>query len=63
MEAFINESGLKALTWWLIAGYKVLRNQKPKFWVIGAAVLMLIVFLIPHSVLGSELDYSKIDKN
>ena len=27
-------------------------------WVIGAAVVTLIVFLIPHSLLGSEFDYS-----
>lgn len=52
---------LIALIGWLIAAYKVFRNHKPKFWVIAAAALMLVIFLIPHSVLGSELDYSKMN--
>ena len=40
----------------LIAG----RKGKPaRGWVLAAAILLLIVFLIPHSLLGSELDYSE----
>lgn len=31
-------------------------SRKSRWWVVSAAVLMLIVYLIPHSVLGSELD-------
>jgi hypothetical protein len=46
---------------WLFAWYKVKKSPNPKIWVLIAAVVMLIVFLIPHSVLGSELDYSKIE--
>jgi hypothetical protein len=39
----------------LIAG----RGGKPaRGWVVAASVLMLIVFLIPHSLLGSELKYT-----
>ena len=26
-----------------------------------ASILMFIIFLIPHSVLGSELDYNELD--
>jgi hypothetical protein len=52
---------LFAFIGWLIASYAVLKNKKPKFWVIAAAILMFIIFLIPHSMLGSELDYSKMD--
>jgi hypothetical protein len=52
---------LIAFIGWLIAGYAVLKNKNPRFWVIFAAVLMLIIFLIPHSLLGSELDYSKME--
>jgi len=51
---------LIALIGWIIAGYKVYKNKNPKFWVIFAAVLMFIIFLIPHSLFGSELDYSKM---
>jgi hypothetical protein len=32
--------------------------SRGRWWVLGAAVLTLVVFSIPHSVLGSELDYS-----
>ncbi|MDP2303561.1 MAG: hypothetical protein Q8N03_14175 [Ignavibacteria bacterium] len=53
---------LIALVGWLIALFAVFKLVRPKWWVFGAAVLMLIIFLIPHSVLGSELDYEKLDK-
>lgn len=48
---------------WLFAWYKIKSSPNPKIWVLIAAVVMLIVFLIPHSVLGSELDYSKIESH
>jgi hypothetical protein len=42
----------------LIAG----RGGKPaRWWVLGASILLMAVYLIPHSVLGSELDYSQMD--
>jgi hypothetical protein len=42
----------------LIAG----RKGKPaRGWVLGASVLLFAVYLIPHSVLGSQLDYSKLN--
>ncbi|MCU0237634.1 MAG: hypothetical protein MUC72_11200 [Acidobacteria bacterium] len=39
---------------WLAA---FLLRKKSRWWTAGATVLMLIVYLIPHSLLGSELDY------
>ena len=53
---------LIALVGWIIALIAVYKFKKPKYWVLGAAVLTLVIFLIPHSVLGSELDYSKMKK-
>jgi hypothetical protein len=53
---------LIAFIGWLIALFAVLKSAKPKWWVFAASILMLIIFLIPHSVLGSELDYEKLDK-
>jgi len=50
---------LIAFIGWLIALFMLKRSQNPKRWVLFAAILMFIVYLIPHSVLGSELDYSK----
>ncbi|MCX7798254.1 MAG: hypothetical protein N2249_06500 [Melioribacter sp.] len=52
---------LIAMIGWLFAFYKMKKSGNPKRWVLFAALLMLIVYLIPHSILGSELDYSKIN--
>ena len=53
---------LIALIVWLIALFMYKRSSKPRAWALGAAIVMLIVYLIPHSMLGSELDYNEIDK-
>ena len=47
---------------WIAALVAVYKYKKPKYWVLGAALLTLIIFLIPHSLLGSELDYNKMNK-
>jgi len=52
---------LIALVGWIIAAVMFLKKKNEKFWITFAALLMLAVFLIPHSVLGSELDYKKLD--
>ncbi len=44
---------------WVIAWYKLKKNQLHKTWVIVAAVVMLLVYSIPHSMMGSEIDYTK----
>ncbi len=54
---------LIALIGWLAAFIMMKRSPKPQRWIIAAALLMFIVFLIPHSLLGSELDYNKIDQS
>ncbi len=51
-----------AIIGWLVALYMYKRSAIPERWAIYASILLLVVYLIPHSVLGSELDYSKIDK-
>jgi hypothetical protein len=43
---------------WIVAAVAVRKARQPKWWVLGAAVITLLIFLIPHSVWGSELDYS-----
>ncbi len=50
-----------AVVIWLIAYWAMPRVRSPRAWAAGAAVATLAVFMIPHSVLGSELDYSKQD--
>jgi len=54
---------LIALIGWLVAAFMLKRSPKPERWVLGASVLLFLIYLIPHSVLGSELDYNKADKN
>ncbi|MCF8240728.1 MAG: hypothetical protein K9J16_05020 [Melioribacteraceae bacterium] len=53
---------LIALVGWLIAYFMYKRSEKPKNWALFASILLLLIFMIPHSVMGSELDYEKLDK-
>ena len=41
---------LIAFLGWLVAGFAVFRLRSPRLWVAGAALLMLVVYLIPHSL-------------
>lgn len=45
---------------WLAALAQVLRRPplQARYWVIAAAAVLLIIFSIPHSALGSQLDYA-----
>lgn len=44
---------------WLIAWLRLRKKPENKIWPILATIVMLIVYVIPHSVLGSEIDYTK----
>ena len=46
---------------WLLALIAIYKFKNPKRWIVFASILMFIIFLIPHSVLGSELDYNELD--
>ncbi|MEJ2048300.1 MAG: hypothetical protein P8Y60_00370 [Calditrichota bacterium] len=50
---------LIAMLGWLWAWLKNSRGQKSRGWIFFAAILMLAVYLIPHSVFGSEIDYTQ----
>jgi len=52
---------LIAFVGWMAALYAIYKLNKPRIWVIAASLITLIIFLIPHSLLGSELDYNKLD--
>ena len=47
---------------WIIAAFALYKAKNPRRWVLGAAIVLIVVYLIPHSVLGSELDYKELDK-
>lgn len=50
---------LVALIAWVTATVALFKSKKPARWVLAAAIILLVVYLVPHSLLGSELDYSK----
>jgi len=53
---------LAAFILWAVALFKTWKNRKHRAWVIIAGLGLIAVYLIPHSVLGSELDYTKMKK-
>lgn len=53
---------LIALIGWIIALIASRKGRKVRGWILAAAILTLIVFLIPHSVLGSELKYDELEQ-
>lgn len=50
---------LLAWVMWLAAYFQVRNNHNKKGWVIAASVALLLVYLIPHSMFGSEIDYTE----
>jgi hypothetical protein len=46
---------------WVASAVALYKSKRPKFWALCAAIILLLVFLIPHSVLGSEIDYKQIE--
>ena len=48
------------MIFWIVAVWRARNQAKGRIWIIIAAAALLLVYLIPHSVLGSELDYSEM---
>ncbi|MEE9432528.1 MAG: hypothetical protein V3V16_15890 [Melioribacteraceae bacterium] len=53
---------LIAFLGWLVALFMYGKSKVPKMWALFGVIILLIVYLIPHSVMGSEIDYNKLDK-
>jgi hypothetical protein len=49
---------LVAFIAWVIAYLRLRKNGKNTWWALAAAIILLMVYLIPHSMFGSELDVS-----
>lgn len=49
---------LVAFIFWAIAAWRLFRKPENRTWPIVAMVILLLVYLIPHSMFGSSLDYS-----
>lgn len=57
-----DDKTLAAFIAWIIAVIKLRKNRQSTGWAIAAAIILLLVYLIPHSVLGSEIDYTQLPK-
>jgi hypothetical protein len=55
-----DNKSLVAFIFWIIALIVQYKNREKKLWTIVASLVLLIVFLIPHSLLGSEIDFTKL---
>jgi len=53
---------LAAFIMWVVALWRISKKPEQKWWAIIAMVITLAVFIVPHSVLGSEIDYTKVPK-
>ena len=45
---------------WIAVLFLMRTGKQARLWTVLAAVLLMVVYSIPPSVLGSELDYSKL---
>jgi len=48
-----------AFIFWVIAFFKVRQNPRHRTWVLVAAIVLFLIYLIPHSLLGSEIDWTQ----
>jgi hypothetical protein len=51
-----------ALLLWLAAFWRLRKSPQSRGWAMAALALTLVVYFIPHSILGSELDYTQIPR-
>jgi hypothetical protein len=49
---------LVAFIFWAVAVWRLKKNPHNRTWPVAAMIVLLLVYLIPHSMFGSELDYS-----
>lgn len=54
---------LLVLIAWIGAFIAIKKGKSIKKWTLIASIVLLLVYMIPHSVLGSEIDYTKQEKN
>ncbi|MCX6306482.1 MAG: hypothetical protein NT040_16080 [Bacteroidetes bacterium] len=54
-----DNKSLVAFIFWVIALVVMKKHRENKLWPILASIVLMAVFMIPHSVLGSEIDFTK----
>ncbi len=48
-----------AFIFWIVALFKTRQNPNHRTWVLVAAIVLLAIYFIPHSLLGSEIDWTQ----
>jgi hypothetical protein len=56
-----NKTAVAALFWFVALFYQ-LKNRNKRGWAAVAALVLLVVYLVPHSLLGSEIDHTKVEE-
>ena len=51
---------LISMGFWIAAAIAARKGRQARRWILAASIVTLVVYLIPHSLLGSELDYSQL---
>lgn len=54
-----DNKSLVGLIFWLVALFALRKNREHRTWAVVASIILFVVFMIPHSMLGSEIDYTK----
>jgi len=50
---------MAVVLFWILSIWRFKKSHSGRIWILIAAIVTLAIYLIPHSVLGSELDYTK----
>lgn len=48
---------------WVLAVFKLRKDPTNRVWPVLAGIIVVVVYLIPHSMLGSEIDHTKTPLN
>jgi len=57
-----DNKSLIAFIFWVIAVAVMVKKRENRFWPVLASIVLLVIFLIPHSTRGSEIDFTKEKK-
>ena len=47
-----------AFIFWIVAVYQLWKNREKRGWALIAAIVLMLIYLIPHSMMGSEIDHT-----
>lgn len=57
-----NKTAVMVLFWVVALVMALLRKKHARWWIVLASIVLLATYLIPHSMMGSELDYTQIEQ-